>query len=144
MNTDPSVNVVVFEVLIGHRLDSLLGEGPAGAADSIRRVWNGLVAWSGVHSSNVRRVYAQWEPTPDDRVFLDAEFPKGVRVSYSFRRPADRRDWGYPTEEFARAVDAFERQYNAHGVEQVGSRVRRRPWWRYWDWPGEATNPFTG
>ena len=147
MNTDSSVNVVVFEVLIGRRLEKVLGEGPTRASDGIRRVWDHLAATFGLRPSNVRRVYAQWGPTPDDQAFLAAEFPQRVRVSYSFRRPPARRDWGNPTKEFIRAVDEFERQYNATGVAQVGRRGRRpwwRRWWRYWDWPGEANNPFTG
>ena len=143
MNTDSSVNVVVFEVLIDRRLEPLLCEGPTAAADGIQRAWNRLVAvCPRVDASNVRRVYAQWEPTPDDWGFLAAQFPKKLKVSYSFRRPVGRRDWGDSTEEFARGIDEFERQYNAIRVERVGSRRQRRPWWRYWEWPGEATYQF--
>ena len=41
------------------------------------------------------------------------------------------------------SVDEFEQLYDATRVEQAGQR-RRRPWWQYWDRPGEANNPFTG
>jgi hypothetical protein len=146
VNTDSSVNVVVFEVLIGRRLEKLLGEGPTKAADGIRLVWGELAAGFGVRPGDVRRVYAQWEPTPADRAFLAATFPPAVKVSYSFRRPAAGRDWGEGTPEFAREVEEFERVYSATGVAEVGAQRRRprRPWWQYWDWPGEANNPFTG
>jgi hypothetical protein len=142
MNTDSSVNVIVFEVLIGRRLEKLLGEGPTKAADGIRRVWGELAAEYGLCPSDVRRVYIQWEPTLDDRAFLAAEFPTAVKVSYSFRRPSARRDWGKGTPEFGRAVEEFERVYYATGVER--RRRPRQPWWQYWDWPGEENNPFTG
>ncbi len=152
MNTDPSVNVVVIEVLIGRRLEKLLGEGPTRAADGIRRVWTQLAADYGVRPADVRRVYSQWEPTPQDRAFLAAAFPPGVTVSYSFRRPPARRDWGRGTPEAIRAVDDFwrawaerERGNPATGVAGAGTRPRRRqPWWQYWDWPGEGSNPLTG
>jgi hypothetical protein len=140
VNTDSSVNVVVFEVLIGRRLEKLLGEGPTKAADGIRRVWGDVSAGFGVRPADVRRVYTQWEPTPDDRAFLADEFPPAVRVSFSFRRPPARRNWGEATPEFGRAVEEFERVYCAAAVEPVA----RRPWWQYWDWPGEANKPFTG
>jgi hypothetical protein len=151
MNTDPSVNVVVFEVKIGRRLERPLGECSTRAADGIRTVWGELAA-DGLRAADVRRVYSQWEPTPDDRAFLASEFPAGVRVSYSFRRPAARRDWGKGTPESVRAVDDFWRTWeerervNPAGVAVAGARPRRprRPWWQYWDWPGEGNNPLTG
>ncbi len=119
MNTDSSINVVVFEVRLRRRLQKLLGEAPTSAADGLRRVWHELAARIGLRPADVRRVYCQWEPTPDDLAFL-AELPAALKLSWSFRRPAARRDWGEPTPEFGRAVDE---------VEQVG----RRPWWQYWD-----------
>jgi hypothetical protein len=153
VNTDSGVNVVVFEVLIGRRLETLPGEGPTRAADGLRRAWEQLAAGFGVRPVDVRRVYSQWEPTPDDRAFLAAEFPPRVKVSYSFRRPPSRRDWGKGTPEFGRAVDEFERASDelerassAAGVAEVGARRHRprRPWWQYWDWPGEGGKPLTG
>jgi hypothetical protein len=153
MNTDRSVNVVVIEVLIGRRLEKLLGEGATQAGDGIRRVWDQLAADYDLRPADVRRVYSQWEPTPADWAFLAAEFPPGVKVSYSFRRPSARRDWGQGTPEFGRAVDDFwraweerERVNSATGVAEAGTRPPRprRPWWQYWDWPGEGGNPLTG
>jgi len=153
MNTDSGVNVVVFEVKTGRRLEKVLGECSTRAKDGFREVWGELVAAFGLRAAGVRRVYAQWEPTPADRAFLAAEFPRGVKVSYSFRRPASRRDWGGATPEFGRAVDDFwrawearERVNSATAVAEAGTRLRRRrrPWWQYWDWPGEGSNPLTG
>jgi hypothetical protein len=102
MNTDRSVNVVVIEVLLGRRLEKLLGEGPTKAADGIRRVWGQLAKEYDLKPEDIRRVYVQWEPSPEDRAFLATEFPAGVKVCYSFPRPHARRDWGEATPEFGR------------------------------------------
>ena len=154
MNTDYGVNVVVFEVKVGRRLEKVLGECSARAADGVREVWGELAAGFNLRPAAVRRVYCQWEPTPDDQAFLAATFPPAVKVSYSFRRPPARRDWGNkPTEEFGRAVDEFwrvwaerERATSSTGIAAAATRPRRprRPWWQYWDWPGEGNNPLTG
>jgi hypothetical protein len=152
MNTDSGVNVVVFEVKIGRRLEQVLAECSTRAADGFRKVWGELAAGFDLRPANVRRVYSQWEPTPDDRAFFASEFPLAVRVSHSFRRPSARRDWGRGTPEFARAVDEFERAWeerervnSAAGVgEAVPRRRLRRPWWQYWEWPGEGSNPVSG
>ncbi|OWK45763.1 hypothetical protein [Fimbriiglobus ruber] len=147
MNTDSGVNVIVFEVLISRRLQPMLGECSTRVTDGLRKVWGELAAGFDLRPANVRRVYSQWEPTPEDRAFLASEFPPAVRVSYSFRRPPCRREWGRPTEEFVRAVDAFERALEEHeraanGGAKVGAQGR--PWWQYWHWPGEGNNPFIG
>jgi hypothetical protein len=135
MNTDSSVNVVVFEVLIGRRLEKLLGEGPTKAADGIRRVWDDLAATFGVNPASVRRVYSQWEATPEESEFLAAAFPPSIKLAYSFRRPA-ARDWGEATPEFARVVEEFERLRFASGAQKRGRGRPRRPWWQYWDEQG--------
>lgn len=130
MNTDCGVNVVVFEVLVARRLQPILGECATRAADGLRKVWSELAVGFNLHSKDVRRVYSQWEPTPDDRAFLATEFPRAVKLSYSFPRPSSRRDWGERTPEFEQAVDEFE-----HVRFTAESRKERshRPWWQYWD-----------
>ncbi len=141
MNTDSADNVVVFEVLLSDRLEQLLGEGPTRATDGIRRVWDHLADAYGLRSVDVWWVYSQWEPTPEERAFFAAEFPPTVEVSFSFRRPPARRDWGNGTLEFTRAVDEFEQAYYATRNTEAGAGLR--PWWQYWEWPGEGKNPFT-
>jgi hypothetical protein len=154
MNTNYGVNVVLFEVEVGRRLEKVLGECSTRDAGGLRKVWGELAAGWNLRPAAVRRVYCQWEPTPDDRAFLAAVFPPAVRVNYSFRRPPARGDWGNKTtEEFGRAVDEFERAWeererasSSTGVLAAESRPRRprRPWWQYWDWPGEGSNPLAG
>jgi hypothetical protein len=135
MNTDSSVNVVLFEVLIGRRLEKLFGEGATRAADCIRTVWEEVATDFGARSADVRRVYSQWEPTPGDRTFLAAEFPPTVLLSFSFRRPATRREWGKWTPEFDCVVGGFEQRRFSTGLEKAGQRRGRSqpPWWQYWE-----------
>jgi hypothetical protein len=135
MNTDSSINVVIFEVLMGGRREQLLGEAPTRAKDGIRRVWNKLAADFDVQPTAVRRVYSQWEPTPEDRAFIAAEFSFAGKVSSSFRRPPGCREWGQPTPEFAQEVEEFEKWRFAGEVEKAerGRSRSRRAWWQYWD-----------
>jgi hypothetical protein len=129
------MNVVVFEVLIDRRLEKLLGEGPTKAADCIRAIWEELAATFGVRPADVRRAYSQWEPTPEDRAFFASEFPPPVELTYSFRRPPTRGDWGEATAEFERSVQEFEKLRFATGAKRACRRrgASRRPWWQYWD-----------
>jgi hypothetical protein len=130
MNTDSSTNVVVFELLIGRRLNKLLGEGPTKAADCIRRVWNDLAKEFDIQPQGVRRIYSQWEFTAEDRAFIAAKFSANVKIAYSFRRPP-QCDWGQATPEFIRIVDEHDMQRFARGVQRR-RRKSRRPWWQYW------------
>ena len=147
MNTDCGVNVVVFEILIGHRPQLLLGECSTRDSDGLRKVWGELVTSFNLCPADVCQVYSQWKPTPDDQAFLATAFPVAVTVSFSFHRPSARRDWGKPTPEFAQAADEFERSYGDREratstlFTEFGPRTQQ-PWWRYWDKPDEGTNPF--
>jgi hypothetical protein len=134
VNTDSSVNVIVFEVLIGSRLERLLGEGPTRIADGICRVWEDLAQTFGVSPEGVRRVYSQWEATEEDKTYIAATFPPSVELAFSFRRPCPGQ-WGDCTAEFARVVEEFEKLRFGTEVKQgeQGNRNARRPWWQYWD-----------
>lgn len=74
MNTDHGVNAVVFEVKVGRRLEKLLGERSARAADGLGKVLGDPAVGVDGHPAAVRRVYCRWEPTPCDRTFLTAMF----------------------------------------------------------------------
>jgi hypothetical protein len=88
MNADPSVNVVVFEVALHGRLERLVGDGATRSNNCIQMVWNKLAAEHGARADAVRRVYSEWEPSAEDKQFMDATFPAEVDVTYSFPRPA--------------------------------------------------------
>src|SRR5207302_199352 len=94
MNADPAVNVVVFEVAVGGRLEKLVGDGPTRVDDCVRAVWHALAAEHGVKPGDVRHLYSEWEPSAADKTFIDATFPSNLEVTYSFPglpRPAGSR-----------------------------------------------------
>lgn len=92
MHSDPSVNVVVFQVLTDTGTRELVGQGPTRAADGVRQAWARVREQHDARAEDVRQVYSEWEPSPEDKAFLDATFPPNVEVSFSFRRPPDD-DW---------------------------------------------------
>jgi hypothetical protein len=57
MNTDAAVNVVVFEVDMGGRLESRLGQGPTRAGDCVRQIWADLCAKEALRPQSVHRIY---------------------------------------------------------------------------------------
>lgn len=93
MNADATVNVVVFEVEIGGRLEKRLGEGPTRADDCVRQVWGQLSADGALRPEGVRRVFSEWEPSAGDRAFMESTFPKGCEVLFSYRRPVTEAGW---------------------------------------------------
>jgi hypothetical protein len=98
MKLDPSMNVVVFEVRRGLKLDKLVGEGRTRDPHCISGVWSELQRKHGVKASKVRRVYAEWQPSSEDAAFLRQQFRPDLEVTYSFERPADQQ-WDKAFEE---------------------------------------------
>jgi hypothetical protein len=88
MGVNASVNVVVFEVEHQGKLDKFVGQGPTRADDCVRQVWLELSAKNGLRAEGVKRVYSEWEPSEQDKAFLDATFAAEVEVLFSFARPA--------------------------------------------------------
>lgn len=88
MEVNASVNVVVFEVEHQGKLDKFVGQGPTRADDCVRQVWLELSAREGLRAEGVKRIYSEWEPSEQDKAFLDATFPAEVEVMFSFARPA--------------------------------------------------------
>jgi hypothetical protein len=74
---DAAANVVVFEVEVEGRLETRTGQGPTRAGACIRQVWTDLSAKEPLRRERVRRIYSEWEPSAEDRAFLEATFPKG-------------------------------------------------------------------
>jgi hypothetical protein len=91
MKLDPSVNVVVFEVRRGLKMDKLVGEGRTRDPNCISAVWSELQRKHVVKASKVRRVYSEWQPSAEDAAFLKGQFPADLKVTYSFERPADQQ-----------------------------------------------------
>src|SRR4051812_2231846 len=89
MQIDPSVNVVVFQVRTDTGIRELVGQAPTRAADSVRQAWARVAEQNAVKAADVRQVYSEWEPSAEDKAFLDATFAADVEVSFSFRRPPE-------------------------------------------------------
>jgi hypothetical protein len=124
MNANPSVNVVVFEVQVGDRLEKLVAEGPTRSADCVQRAWSIVGEMNGLLPTNVRRVYSEWQPSPEDLAFLEANFPLAA-VSYSFKRPpADK--WDQAMAQAGRTI--------GRGVGQAAASNSRsaKKWWQFW------------
>jgi hypothetical protein len=122
MNVDPSTNVVVIEVAINGRLEKLVGSGPTRAENCVQSVWHALAAEHGAAPNAVRRVYSEWDPSADDKAFIDATFPDNVEVTYSFPRPT-ASDW----DQAMRAAEA-----TIAKAGQKRTEPPRKAWWQFW------------
>jgi hypothetical protein len=124
MSANPSVNVVVFEVQVGDRLEKLVAEGPTRSADCVQRAWSIVGEMNGVLAKDVRRVYSEWQPSPEDLAFLGANFPQAA-VTYSFKRPrADKWD-----QAMAQAGRTIQR---ATEKEAPSNSRPAKKWWQFW------------
>jgi hypothetical protein len=93
MDTDAAVNVVVFHIEVEGRLETRLGKAPTRDDDCIRQVWTDLRAKESLRPEGVRGIFSEWEPSAQDKAFLDATFPEQCKVHFSFRRPTTAAGW---------------------------------------------------
>jgi hypothetical protein len=93
VNVDVSVNVVVFEVVRAGKSEKLVGKGPTRAADCIQKIWTDLAAKHTLTPADIKQIYSEWEPSPEDKAFLDATFASDLPVSFSFARPTTEEGW---------------------------------------------------
>jgi hypothetical protein len=114
MNADTSVNVVVFEVELEGRLEQRVGQGRTRADDCIRQVWADLNAKEPLRPEGVQRIYSEWEPSAEDKAFLDATFSEQCQVTFSFKRPATTAGW----DEATRQVEEQIRQATARRIAE--------------------------
>jgi hypothetical protein len=84
---DPSVNVIIFESEINGAPIHHVKEGMATADDGIKRAWLAAKQEHGLHEATMRRVYADWEPSDEDKIFLTNAFPHDTTIEYAFNRP---------------------------------------------------------
>ena len=117
IDTDVSVNLVVFEVRVGRGLETVVGQAPTRSAHAIELAWAACSARSNIQPSDVRQVYSEWQPSLEDTAFLEATL-SGAAVTYSFARPAedDNEGWDLALREAALAVE----------------RSVARKWWQFW------------
>jgi hypothetical protein len=84
VNTDPSTNLVVFEIK-GYA-EPFLVEGPTQADDCVERAWSEVPVDHRKAARKVTRIYSEWQPSPADVAFIERTFTK-ARLTYSFWRP---------------------------------------------------------
>ena len=83
MNTDPSENVVVFD-LGGPQ--PYMSTVPTRAENGIEQAWFALPIDHQADAGRVRRIYSEWQPSATDEQFILRTFPR-IEVAYTFTRP---------------------------------------------------------
>lgn len=84
MSTDPSTNMVAFEVQ-GHP-EPFIASGPTQDEHGVQRAWYAVPVDHAAAGPAVTRIYSEWQPSAADEEFIGATFPR-AEVSYSFERP---------------------------------------------------------
>ncbi|MPZ79862.1 MAG: hypothetical protein GEV28_05465 [Actinophytocola sp.] len=116
MDTDPSSNVVVFQLRRG-RDEHAAASAPTIADDCVRRAWDSARYRHHARPEDVVALHSEWEPSIADSFFIETTFPNAA-VYYTFPRPDPDR-WA---EAFAAARDQLEAvatQGFAERAEQV-------------------------
>ena len=131
-NVDPSMSVVVLEVLSGGELRKFSRPGAARDTDTVRRIWSELAVEIGAAPEQVRRIYAEWEPAPEDQAFVSATFPS-VPLTFSFSRPPDG-DWesAFRDAEATIRATADQRQAGPRGPSAQAKQGGNARWWQFW------------
>lgn len=86
MNTDPTTNVVVFE-LGGQDEPNGVAEAPTRQPDCIRQAWETVRRDHGVRADEVLSMFTEWAPSEQDARFIAETFPTIAKVQYHFPQP---------------------------------------------------------
>ena len=119
MNTDSNINMVVFEIRTASGLEKVMCEGPCRADDCLQQLWNALKRQRGIAGNDVTRIYSEWEPSNEDKVFVSQACPNAP-LTYSFSRPA-RDGW-------ERAI----REAKATIESALAKKAAPKKWWQFW------------
>jgi hypothetical protein len=93
MQADPAMSVVVFQLASPEGPIERATHGPAQDDDFLAKAWATIAQRDGAQPGDVRRVYSEWEPSDADKAFLDATFPIGADLTFTFRRPQTAEGW---------------------------------------------------
>ncbi|WP_435017605.1 hypothetical protein TA3x_005223 [Tundrisphaera sp. TA3] len=108
MNFDPEINIVVIDVESEGTVRRFDERGPTRAPDCLRRAWESLQERTGAAPSDVRAMYSEWQPAPEDQAFVEATFPQIDNPAH-FPRPGlgwSQRNASAGWDEAMRAVGA--------------------------------------
>lgn len=103
-------------------IEKRVGQGAIRADDCIRQVWSTLSVNEPLSTESVRRIYSEWEPSNEDKAFIDDTFPAPCPVTFSFRRPAASAGWDEPL----CGVEEQIRQATAKQLEEELSKPNNR------------------
>lgn len=76
MNFDPEMNIVVIDVEREGTVQRYDERGPTRAPDCLRLAWAAIRERTGADPSDVRAMYSEWQPSPEDQEFVEATFPQ--------------------------------------------------------------------
>jgi hypothetical protein len=108
VNTDPSTNMVVFEVS-GYP-EPFVSGGPTQAEDCVQQAWF-AVPVERAAAAYVTRIYSEWQPSALDEDFIARTFPRAA-VTYSFDRPGPG-GWEAAFAEVRQTMEQADRQHAA-------------------------------
>jgi len=111
---DPNHNHVTFHLVIDGVETEASGVGPARAVDCVSAIWGIVSKERGLEPGDVRQVYSEWEPSPEDLDFLDRTFPENAELAFTFKRP--------PNDNWANAIKAAAKVIRASGFQRVGPK----------------------
>jgi hypothetical protein len=86
MNTDVSMNVVIFQ-LRRPSGEQAIATGPTQAEDCVRQAWAVAREQHQAAPWEVAVVHSEWEPSAADQRFIEGTFTGAAKVTYNFRRP---------------------------------------------------------
>ena len=90
MNSDPSTNLVVFEIK-GIR-EPFIVQRPTEDVHCVEQAWWAAPVDHRKAARKVTRIYSEWQPSKDDIAFIEQTFPK-AQLTFSFRRPVTPDGW---------------------------------------------------
>ncbi len=111
---DPNHNHVTFHLMIDGIESEVSGVGPARAVDCVAAIWGVVSEERGLEPNDVRQIYSEWEPSPEDLDFLDRTFPQDAELAFTFKRPSGN-DWDA-------AIKAAAKVIRASGFQRIGAR----------------------
>jgi hypothetical protein len=85
MNTDVSINVVVFQ-LRRPSGEQAIGHGPTQAEDCVRQAWAKAREQYQVAPWEVSALHSEWQPSAADQAFIASTFST-AQMTYNFARP---------------------------------------------------------
>ncbi len=110
---DPNHNHVTFHLVIDGVESEASGVGPARAVDCVAAIWGVISEERGLDPEDVRQIYSEWEPSPEDLDFLDRTFPEDAELAFTFKRPKGNWD---------AAIKAAAKVIRASGFQRVGGK----------------------